>query len=215
VNVFFPTTIVDGFFDNPDPVVDFARSLEYFPDEEGRWPGVRSKPLHEVNPDFFNFFINRKMALFYALDKEYVSWNVNSYFQIVPPDNKKGWTHRDGNLCTSIVYLSKNLPLDCGTSICRLKPDQIDSSIINAEHKINGIKNNLDYSTEKIKQEENNSKFEDIISVSNVYNRLLMFDASLPHRAQNFYGCEDRLTLVSFIKYISAQHLPIPRMKTL
>jgi hypothetical protein len=40
-----PITIIDDFLENPDLVVDFANSLEYQKDEQGRWPGKRSNHL--------------------------------------------------------------------------------------------------------------------------------------------------------------------------
>ena len=44
---FFPVA-VDNFFDDPEALVDYAKSLPMESDTEGRWPGKRSKQLWEI-----------------------------------------------------------------------------------------------------------------------------------------------------------------------
>ena len=42
----FGTTCIDDFFKYPNAIRKYANSLEYSPDEAGKWPGVRTKSLH-------------------------------------------------------------------------------------------------------------------------------------------------------------------------
>ena len=49
-NKIFPILCQDDFFDNPDEIREYALSLDYKSDENGHWPGVRTRPLHEINP---------------------------------------------------------------------------------------------------------------------------------------------------------------------
>ena len=41
----FSTVCIDDFFKYPNAICKYANSLEYSPDEHGRWPGVRSKSV--------------------------------------------------------------------------------------------------------------------------------------------------------------------------
>ena len=53
----YATTICDNFFAQPDDILSFAQSLEYYPSETGVYPGARSSPLHEINPALFNYLL--------------------------------------------------------------------------------------------------------------------------------------------------------------
>ena len=37
--IFFPTQVVDNFFDKPEEIVQFANSFEYQTGPSGFWPG--------------------------------------------------------------------------------------------------------------------------------------------------------------------------------
>ncbi len=63
-----PLTIVDKFFDNPDSIRKWALSLPYYTDELGRWPGARTKALHEINPDFVDYLTIVTAACYYDAD---------------------------------------------------------------------------------------------------------------------------------------------------
>ena len=53
----YPTvTVIDNFFKDPDSIVEIANNLEFYPNSDGAWPGRRTKLLHEVEPEFFEFF---------------------------------------------------------------------------------------------------------------------------------------------------------------
>ena len=55
----YPVTILDNFFEEPDKIVDLALNTEYSEITDGRWPGVRSKNLSEIN----EFYIGRLITM--------------------------------------------------------------------------------------------------------------------------------------------------------
>ena len=57
----YPITCVDNFFDTPDDIKNYAKTLDYNYSKEGKWPGERSNHLHEIN---FNFY---KISRIYSL----------------------------------------------------------------------------------------------------------------------------------------------------
>jgi hypothetical protein len=216
----FPITVVDDFFECPDEVREFALQQEYLPDPDNKWPGKRTKPLHELNPALFSNTINRVFSLFYNLEKTPTSWITNAYFQKVSEKYEEGWVHMDDNICTGIVYLSKSKN-KCGTTIYR-PIDPINARLKNENKKIESFKNTDLITSTKDFRLENNKQFRPTTIIQEEYNRLVFFDAHLLHSANEFYGNKDddddaRLTLVFFVKQIHIHEddafFPVPRMK--
>ena len=54
----YPTIIIDNFFTDPDEVRNIGLQLPKL-DNYDLYPGVRTKPLHETRPDFFNWSTNK------------------------------------------------------------------------------------------------------------------------------------------------------------
>jgi hypothetical protein len=214
----FPTTVVDDFFEYPDAVREFALQQEYLLDSNNEWPGKRSKPLHELNPAFFNDTVNKIFLLFYDLEKTKISWSANAYFQKVDSKYQEGWIHTDNNICTGIIYLSKSKN-KCGTTIYR-PIDPINTIIKNTDKKCESFNNtDLIPNTSNFRL-ENNKQFRPTVTAQEEYNRLVLFDGHLFHGANEFYGNEDdstRLTLVFFIKqihiHVENAIFPVSRMR--
>jgi len=214
----FPITVVDDFFDYPDEVREFALQQEYFLDVDNKWPGKRTKPLHEISPTFFNSTVNKVFSLFYDLKEINIQWNTNAYFQKVDAKYKEGWTHIDDNICTGIIYLSKSKN-KCGTTIYR-PIDPINAKIKNADKKSEGFSNTDLITSISDFRLENNKQFRPTVTVEEEYNRLVLFDGHLLHGANEFYGDEDdsaRLTLIFFTRQIYINKadavFPVPSMK--
>jgi hypothetical protein len=72
-----------------------------------------------------------------------------------------------------------------------------------------------DFIGEELKnlKEQEKEQFDETINVSNVYNRLISFEASEYHAAQNYFGQDDesRLILVFFVSKFNAHSLPLER----
>jgi hypothetical protein len=209
----YPTVCLDNFFNDPLKVLEFSNSLQFYKDEEGKWPGERSKPLHEIDPLFFNNYGLKVMSILYPNIKN-ISFNCILYFQKIPKEYiNEGWVHKDEDIdFTSIVYLSKHK--NCGTSIFNSK--KINSiPINNNEKKDMYLKKDFVNTMDHLKN--NNDQFEETINIKSKFNRFIMFDAAQFHAAQKFTEnnvAEDRLTLIGFfnniyfpgIKYNGIEH---------
>ena len=104
----FPTIIVDDFFEDPHKVIQLANSLDYIDSAEVNyaWPGKRSTPLHEADYSFFNDTVVKVLTTYFPFAK--VSYNdARLLFQKVSSIYEDGWTHRDENLITFIIYLNE------------------------------------------------------------------------------------------------------------
>jgi len=222
--MYFPSICVDNFFNNPDDVRKFALSLDY---EDcsvngGIWPGKRTKELRQINPDYHKEFCEKILSLFFDRKRfSNVQYEVQTYFQLTEPDqygkeNKTGWIHDDGFApFAGVVYLSKEISKECGTSICAKK------SLYSAERNIE-IKKSMfqQYNADNNKiyneaKELNNSQFVETVRFSNIYNRLIAYDGAQFHVVNNLYGDDEpRLTQVFFFEYISSDWFPIPHSRT-
>lgn len=220
MNHVIPVSVIDNFLVDPDYIRKWALSQDFFPDPVGRWPGLRTKALYELNSGL-NEYINRKyFSLFFDLSKVKVYWEVQSYFQLITKEFDEGWVHTDpGTILTGVVYLTPNAELNSGTSIYRRK--YYDNF---------GIKEEQQFMKEKFQdyvsmsgknsvdvRKINNDSFEETIRINNVYNRLLTFDSYLYHRANHFQGEEkenSRLTLVIFVDKLMVNETPIQRSRS-
>jgi hypothetical protein len=215
----WPFICVDNFFEDPLKVKEFAYSLKYFKSPEGRWPGLRTEYMHEVNYNFFNYTTKKIISLIYPINSRDATWFAEQTFQRIPGNlfKNKGWIHTDANYeFTAIIYLSDHK--NCGTSI--YKPKNLGAVPINEQRKRERYLN-INEKTEKEEKEflkENNDQFEKTLEVPSIFNRLIIFDAANFHAAENFHNeniKEDRLTLITFFKNIQIPNIkyPIPEMR--
>lgn len=196
-----PITVVDNFFKDPKSVRDFALSQEFSRPEIASWPGKRSKMLIDIDKDFYDQLLLKVLNLFFDIPKDSVSCMFDAFFQSIPKKYQKGWTHLDiGTTFTGVVYLTPDAPLEAGTT---LSVDTTDDPLLDHEIKArfySDLEVNLDeyYNT----RETNNNRFIKTTEVSNLFNRLVIFPGTIPHKENKFFGetIEDsRLTLVFFI----------------
>jgi hypothetical protein len=208
-----PISIIDDFFGDPDAVVELSQhpKIDWTakqPDEA--WPGKRSQSLHNIPHHLFNSscckIIDETLNPFY-IQKMYFEANV--YFQkTVPytnPDiNNKGWIHSDSNfLLSAIIYLNKE-PAP-GTSFYKAKLPE--TKPIHTEIKKSFFAGNTEnlarYNTAL---NENNNQYEKLTTVESRYNRCVIFDSRMPHKADGFgtydSNNKERLTLVYFFSVI-------------
>jgi hypothetical protein len=215
----WPTICVDDFFNDPLSVKNFAHTLDFKKDIEGRWPGERTEPLHNINNNFFSHTTAKIMSVLFPMNYKNLNWKALQMFQRTDGNiyRNNGWVHTDPDEFTSIIYLSNHEK--CGTSL--FKKTKITSKLINSEFKNDYYKN-----TEKIKTEEekylkeNNDQFEKTLTINSRFNRLIIFDSSNLHAAEK-YGeekiNEDRLTLITFFTAVTGNEnkYPISEMRRL
>jgi hypothetical protein len=228
---YFPTTIVDDFFENPKEVVNFANKQKFLPNPKGFFPGKRTQGLHVIDESFFNSVLSKIVNIYFDFAVHEVYWeNVEMYFQKIKPfsDDKqalinKGLIHQDGDIpLVGLIYLTEDADLDSGTSIFKAK--KIYKNAASQTKKFTQRKQNL-YKKEKLKKndlvdlekltKEINYGFEESLRINNIFNRFLSYNGSEFHGANNFMAKKDeeRLTLVFFINNIQATgYYPIQRL---
>jgi hypothetical protein len=213
----FPVVVVDNFFKEPDKVRNFALHQEFKRGEKSNYPGLRTDCLSVIEPNLHNEFLKKFFSIYYDFQFEEVNWIVEARFQKTDNSFDNGWVHRDGdsyfnNKVAGIIYLSPNAPLQSGTSIYKTKNNVLIPSI-NAKAKHSHYYSNGNSEELKNLKEQEKEQFDETINVSNVYNRLISFEASEYHAAQNYFGQDDesRLILVFFVSKFDAHSLPLER----
>lgn len=210
-----PLTVYDGFFPNPDSVRAYAQTLD-FPVADGRWPGVRTKPLHLLDRKLFEYVNNRMLRIFFPDESQNIAYSARTVFQKIQDIDSIGWVHHDcPDIVTGIVYLTPTAPLNTGTSLYRLKADLTHYPAEGMEVKEQFYRDKSNAAEEALGVIANNAMFEETVNISNIYNRLVLFDSSEYHAAQKFtvedQSCE-RLTLVTFF-YELPSNLPYLRLR--
>ena len=200
----FPITIVDNFFEDPDYIVKYAKSLKY--ENLDILPGSRTDALHNIDQEFFNWITSKSLKLHYP--QEELSYQAEARFQKIPVNLKHdGWIHHDvPSELTCVVYLSKNT--DTGLSFYKRKSPMriLDKQELKYHYFGNPNRNKKEMAEIEKAKKFNNDFFEETINVKGVYNRCALFDSSLYHAAHVFTGNEkeeDRLIFVNVIFSIS------------
>jgi len=215
-SLFFPTMIVDGFFQEPDHVRELALSLPFHKDSHNIWPGKRTKLLHEVAPIFFDLTMKRITGLL-SDNRTKVNYTSHMMFQTVDAGYESGWVHDDGpsSLLTAIVYLTPGAPCNSGTSLY-IKNNTVqykDTTFLKEKEESYRVGH-----SDTISRDKHNSQYTEVVNVKGLYNRLFLFESLNYHAAQEFFGDSQdasRLTLVAFIHLeTSIAHLPIIRSIT-
>ena len=210
--VHFPNVCIDNFFKQPEEIIKYADSLEYFNDPNGNFPGQRSKALHQLNLEFHSFVCSKYLRCFYTDDqiKHQLKFKSTSYFQKIGKDSGNGWIHSDDlNLHTQIVYLSPNASLEEGTSL--FVPNSLVTSEIGHEIKKKFYLKEIDYEEAEKHRIANNERFTETVRFANVYNRCIGFDASQWHSA-NRLDQGERLTLITFWEEITGPQTGLQRI---
>jgi hypothetical protein len=210
----WPSICVDNFFEDPVKIKKYAYSLKYKENEEGRWPGLRTEPLHTINIKFFNKVVNKILSVIYPMNYAEATWQVSQHFQRIPGSlfKNKGWIHTDSIMeLTAIIYLSDHK--NCGTSLFKVK--NFEATPINEQQKRNFyIKKNINSLKEEKKfLNKNNNQFEKVLEFNSLFNRLVIFDSHQFHAAENFFNKdlnEDRLTLITFFHNINIPNIKYP-----
>ena len=223
----YPSVQVTNFLDNPDYILNYAKSLEY--KNSKNYPGLRTQPLHEINFEFFTDINSKIIRLLYPDFDVYkkVEWQANSFFQKINykdiefhmlnkenPD--RGWIHNDDEVkFTAIIYLSKGD--GCGTGLYS-KSDGFKmvrgGHDVKYEYYLNNKEINLEDYLNKLNKNLNKFKLECLFNSS--YNKMIGFDGSNPHGAfYNLKPDEERITYISFFKSIMAPYCHIPEMRRL
>ena len=172
----FATTCIDDFFKYPNAIRKYANSLEYNPDKEGRWPGVRTKSLQLLDENLHLMIVKKYLSNFYTMGdimEGLVQYSSDVMFQKVSNKYGGGWIHNDGEFVhTTIVYLTPNVSDDSGTSIFIPKKDSLPFVV---EDKNYTMKKEQFYKSEISLEEAEADRLKNNRSLFNEVIRFLMF----------------------------------------
>jgi|TARA_R110000822_G_C15110983_1_gene472944 hypothetical protein len=173
--------IIDDFYSDPDDVVSWAKTLE-FTRGNGNHPGWRTLQVTE-NIGVKNYIQN--LIRPFGGEITMWDWHPNGTFSKTNVSDIN-WVHSDcHNTWAGVVYLTKDAPLNSGTSIFKHKP----TGLISSPRLENGELNE-ELLTTIHKDGQDKTKWEPIEVTSNVYNRLVMYRGDLFHTATNYFGSD-------------------------
>ena len=214
--MYFPLYYTANFFDNPDEIRQWAMGLEFTKPEDGRYPGARTKPLHQIDKHFHDFVHLKIMSLIYGKDIRNVGWETGSSFQLIKYDDvkedKSGWIHTDSDsFLTSIIYLTPGKS-NSGTSL--YKPIKTGFQQRKHKEKFEYYKSGKAPENYKQQQIEFNSHYQKLVSVGSEYNSMLAFDGGYNHGADwDLEPGEERLTFITFFYKVNSPWYPVPEMR--
>ena len=217
---FFPTTVVDDFFPDPDVISDLARNVEYSEKELQFFPGNVSKErLHQIDRSIYEFVLDKIVTLFWDPQYHNLTCDCRMDFQKIEPypdkDHllNKGTIHSDIQSVSlaGVIYLNKNPSKDSGTSIYEINnpyylPRKDYKDALERYNRGDDVED-----IDKIFQEHYDN-FEESVRIQNKYNRLVLYSPELWHSATTF-GEQTRHTLRIFINYMGSkdQNYPLAR----
>ena len=163
--------IIDDFYGNPDEVRKFALQQPF--DVKGNYPGQRTKSY--ITPGAENTI---KTIVKFHSGSDITYWPDNDYngaFQYTTQKDRS-WYHVDPTTnWAGIVYLTPKAPLSGGTSFHRSK---IDGTMYSETTKTLVLR----------KYSQDNTKWECVDKVGNVYNRLILFNSKRYHISDDYWG---------------------------
>jgi len=213
--IYFPITVIDGIFHNPEEVLELAKSVEYHEPMGTNYPGVTSKKtLVEIDIDLAKYCCQEIFSPFWDPRDHAISWHTVQDFQKITPHSDRGHLlnngliHADNNvgqIATAIIYLNDAPEGDVGTSFYEKKKDFKSTFITGSTVPPEYLKATQDYhrtgvSTPRLEElvREHRSKFNETMRIQQKANRMVLFPAEIWH-AQTTYGTEERYTCRTFI----------------
>jgi len=209
----YPLIIKDNFFPDPDAIVKASNKLQYY-SSENNWPGLRTKPLNEVNPKLFAYtgqkifhLLHDRIPETYAMMMGFQK--IKSFIEGDKWNRKnRGWIHKDYCLFGGIIYLDKNPDKDAGTGVYKSK----DGYDVHTDESI-GIKEDH-FTGKQIDDEKFNrgydiieNQYEETLRIPNLYNRLVLIPGDQPH-SMTTIGDKERNTMVFFCHSITGVFTP-------
>ena len=216
----YSTTCIDNFFENPEWLIQYAEKQTYTADPDGKWPGVRSEPIQNINRSLFVYVCYKYLLNHHTADEmNEVNWIADMGFQIVNTRYERGFVHNDyPQVHTVVIFLSPEVEAESGTSLYKLKDSYGNNELPDKREWYKKISNNKEFTNEEYRSyteavEYNNSFFDETVRFKNVFNRAIGFDGEIWHGAGIFKNNiqQDRLTLVIHFKEILSKQTGMQR----
>lgn len=215
---YFPV-VVDNFFRNPDLIRKLALSLNYAPDDKGRWPGQRSEQLHTIDYELFMSIMLKIMSIYTDFAYSNVTWeNASLYFHKIndtgDKELNKGWIHIDQDFeLAGLCYLNPGVnDINTGTSLHSIEDHHKYERHYYKHLYYRG--DNVDINDYKKELKEHNDKYTETMRISNVYNRMITYDTKEHHCLNGIPENEERLTMLLFMSDISPEgKFPVSRIQ--
>tara|TARA_R100000008_G_C3566063_1_gene159209 strand:+ start:736 stop:1353 length:618 start_codon:yes stop_codon:yes gene_type:complete len=202
--------IEDNFLKDPYGVRSTALKQKYGAPSELHYPGYATAPDCE---SVMNISTNQVLSKVKYLTQDSDLIINSSRFQYVTHEFDEGFYHLDlPDKYTCIIFLSPDPPDYSGTEVCDVLKDPSHGFFpqkywdvlkdVRLEFHKNprNLVNRYKYGRLR---EKFSKKNEPIVKVPNKFNRMILFDSNLFHRAQKFFGTSignSRLTLVTFFR---------------
>jgi hypothetical protein len=216
----YPITVINNFYEDPLKVREFALAQEFkflheIEDYGNVFPGSRTKDLSIIDQLFFQKVCEKFTSIFHNYEHDKMRWSITSAFQSVTSEYESGVIHQDSDtVFAGVLFLSPNPGLNSGTSLFK------ENKTFNQEKYQEALKeNDLKFKKNKKISYDYHQMFDEILTVQNVFNSLIMYEGQHYHSANNFFGNSketSRLTQVFFVKRVDAQkesNFPIVRVK--
>lgn len=157
--------VLDNFYNNVDEVRDYALQRNF--NIYGNYPGVRTEPEPQEQHGYLKTFFET------ILNKKIMYWPIeyNTAYQYTIEDDTT-WVHHDDTRWAGVLYLTPDAPIKSGTSFYRHIDTKISTWTPGEE---------LDYN--KSEDANNLDKWEQVSTIANVYNRLVLYNGFSYHRS--------------------------------
>ena len=170
--------VIDDFYHNVDDVREFALQQKF--DVTGNFPGYRTKSMiNDIIKEAIEYVV-------YPWGGKVTNWFDDKYtgaFQYTTEEHHS-WIHSDGgNDWAAVLYLTPNAPLSAGTAFYRHKQTKEDRYIHKTE-----TPTEEDLKHPYLRDYKDITKWEMTDYVSNKYNRLVLYRASLFHKSLDYFG---------------------------
>ncbi|WP_137719884.1 DUF6445 family protein [Methylobacillus flagellatus] len=220
---YYPVTVVENFYEDPDAIRKFALAQDYkfcheIPNINYVFPGSRTKELLDLDRKLFEKVSAKLISLFHNPELDHMRWLISTSFQSVTEEYGRGVIHTDNNtILAAVLYLNPEPEPDSGTSLFK-KNRHFDEAAYAQAIKENDT---LFRQKHKVMREDYHRMFDEIVRVNNVYNSLIVYEGDTFHAANRFFGKtlqDSRLAQVFFVNRIDAKKesvFPLRRVRNI
>jgi hypothetical protein len=186
---YYPITVVDNFYENPDEIRKFALSQQFeycheIKDISYTFPGSRTKDLSIIHPELFQKVCHKLTSIFHNFEHDVLRWQITSCFQSVTKNFSRGVIHHDSNtVFAAVLYLTPEAAKKSGTTLYK------KNKLFNQAKYESALKaNDQNFKDNNPVDISYHNMFDEIVSVENVYNTLIFYEGHHHHSANEFFG---------------------------